>query len=121
MLTYPGAATPANPKELTSQLTRARRKNLPKPLLYNNIGVTKERISLMNVRSSVLKAIMEDIYAAEDFESALAIVKERLDTSEIRESEGRVIYIKAQGSAPSLLKLQQYITNSWFKYEGMAV
>ncbi len=75
----------------------------------------------MNIRSSVLKAIMEDVYDASDFDTAITIVEEHLEQSEIRESEGRAILIKAKLCGPSLEKLQKYLTNSWLKYEGMSV
>ena len=75
----------------------------------------------MNIRSSVLKAIMEDIYEASDFDTAVTMVEEHLETSKIKDSDGRTILIKAKGCAPSLLKLQTYITNSWLHYEGMSL
>ena len=75
----------------------------------------------MNIRSSVLKAIMEDVYDASDFDTAITMVEEHLEQSEIRESEGRTILIKSKGCAPSLLNLQKYLTNSWLHYEGMSV
>jgi len=75
----------------------------------------------MNIRSSVLKAIMEDVYEASDFDTAITIIEEHLEQSEMKDSDGRTILIKSKGCAPSLLKLQTYITNSWLHYEGMSV
>ncbi len=75
----------------------------------------------MEKKSSVLKVIMEEVYTSTSFEDAFTIVKEHIEDSPIRESEGRMIINKAMQCGPSLTRLQQYITNSWFKYEGMGV
>ena len=76
----------------------------------------------MNTKTSVLKAIIEKVYVAKTFEEGMTILKEHLNDPQcvIRPAEGRVIIIKAQ-MCLSLPKLQQYLTNSWFKFEGMGV
>jgi hypothetical protein len=75
----------------------------------------------MEKKSSVLKAIIEEVYVASSFEAAITIVKEHIEDSPIRGSEGRMIIHRAMECGPSLERLQQYLTNSWFKYEGMGV
>lgn len=71
---------------------------------------------------SVLRKIMEDVYAANTFDDGIAIVKSHLTSAEcpIRKSEGAMIIQKAT-ECISLASLQQYITNSWFKYEGLGL
>ena len=76
----------------------------------------------MKDKKSVLRAIIDQVYVAKTFEDGMKIVKEHLENPEcvIRPAEGRVIVIKAQ-MCQTLPKLQQYLTNSWFKFEGMGV
>ena len=76
---------------------------------------------MRETKSSVLKEIMNDVYQSTDFDEALQIVKDSIEESSIRGTEGRVIVIKAVQCGPSLVNLQQYITNSYFKYEGLGV
>ena len=78
-------------------------------------------MSAKSVKASVLKDIIEDVYVSTSFEVAIEIVKEHLEASDIKESECRVILIKATRCAPSLEKLQEYLTNSWFKFEGLGI
>lgn len=77
----------------------------------------------MKDKKSVLRAIIDQVYVAKSFEEGMKVVKEHLENPEciIRPAEGRVIIIKAQQCDPSLSKLQQYLTNSWLKFEGMGL
>ncbi len=76
----------------------------------------------MKDKKSVLRAIIDQVYVVKSFEEGMKIVKEHLENPEcvIRPTEGRVIIIKAQ-MCQTLPKLQQYLTNSWFKFEGMGL
>ena len=76
----------------------------------------------MKDKKSVLRAILDGVYVAKSFEEGMKIVKDHLENPEciIRPAEGRVIVIKAQ-MCQSLPKLQQYITNSFLKFEGMGL
>jgi len=78
-------------------------------------------MSAKSVKASVLKDIIEYVYVSTSFEVAIEIVKEHLEASDIKESECRVILIKATQCAPSLEDLQKYLTNSWFKFEGLGI
>ena len=60
-------------------------------------------MSAKSVKASVLKDIIEDVYVSTSFEVAIEIVKEHLEASDIKESECRVILIKATQCAPSRL------------------
>jgi hypothetical protein len=76
----------------------------------------------MKEKSSVLRAIIDKVYVAKTFEEGMAVVKEHLENPEchIRPAEGRVIVIKAN-MCQSLPKLQQYLTNSFLKFEGLGL
>ena len=75
----------------------------------------------MKNKSSILKSIMEDVYVSTSFDDALELVIEHIEASPISGDEGRKIINTAKQCGPSLTGLQTYITNSWFKYEGMGV
>ena len=76
----------------------------------------------MKDKKSVLRAILDGVYAAKSFEEGMKIMKEHLENPEcaIRPAEGRVIVIKAQ-MCQTLPKLQQYATNSFLKFEGLGL
>jgi len=76
----------------------------------------------MSNKVSVLRKIMEEVYTSKTFDEGINIVKNYLTSNDcpIRKSEGNMI-IQKSIECTSLPKLQQYITNSWFKYEGMGV
>lgn len=75
----------------------------------------------MKTKTSVLKAIMEEIYTAPNYDIGMVTLRARLEDADspIRDGEKRMIMMKAQQCEPSLPKLQQYLTNSWLKFEGM--
>lgn len=77
----------------------------------------------MKTKVSVLKEIMDKIYQSTDFDSALAIIKERMSDPQIsiHPEERRLIVLKAGLCMPSLVKLQQYVTNSYLKFSKMGV
>jgi hypothetical protein len=76
----------------------------------------------MKNKTSVLKAILDDVYVAGSFEDAMAVIQKRLDEpdSPIRDADKRMILIKSM-QCQGLVSLQKYITNSYFKFSGMGV
>ncbi len=76
---------------------------------------------MSNVKSSALRVIIEKVYTAKDYESGLKIVSDLLTSPDcpIRGSEASGILARAK-LTPNLLGLQKYLTNSWFRYEGMS-
>lgn len=66
---------------------------------------------------------MNDIYISKDFDSAFDVLKNRISDPEIHihDEERRLIVLKAGLCMPSLLKLQQYVTNSYLKFSRMGV
>jgi len=76
----------------------------------------------MKNKSSALRAILEPVYTAESHEEGIAIVRAFLEDPGcvIRANEKRVMLIRAN-QCKDLPKLQMYLTNSFLRYEGMAV
>ena len=75
---------------------------------------------MKHTHQSVLRAILDDVYTAKTLEAGLAIVEKLLVDSPVREEEKRLMILHAKG-CPTLPKLQQYVTNSWLKFEGLGV
>lgn len=76
----------------------------------------------MKTKTSVLKAIMDEVFTASTFEEAMAILNVRLDEpgSPIRDSDKRLIKLRAM-QCEFLPKLQQYLANSYLKFSGLGV
>lgn len=74
----------------------------------------------MKNKTSVLKIILDQVFVSTSYEQALEIVKARLNESKINDRDKRLILITAK-QCETLPKLQQYITNSYFKFSGMSV
>jgi len=76
---------------------------------------------MSNVKSSTLRIIIDRVYTAKDYESGLQIVTDLLTSPDcpIRGSEASGILMRAK-QCPNLLGLQKYLTNSFFRYEGLS-
>ena len=76
----------------------------------------------MNNKISALHSIINDIYTATTLEAAMDKLEVHLKSAEcpIRDSEKRIILIKARGCT-KLLGLQTYMTNSFLKFENLGV
>ena len=76
----------------------------------------------MKDKKSVLEAIMNDVFVAGSFEDAMNILNTRLDepNSPIRDSDKHMIKVKAN-QCQSLIKLQQYLANSYLRFSGMGI
>ena len=90
-------------------------------ICYNK-GSLKERNYNMSHNTSSLRSILNDVYTSKSLEEASSKLTVYLDsdTCAIRKTEARRIRIKAS-MCKSLLQLQQYVTNSFLKFEGYAV
>jgi len=73
-------------------------------------------------KKSVLRAILDDVYVAKNYDDAMLAIMNRLGDPNciIRGPDAKLIVTKAQ-MCLSLPKLQQYITNSFLKFEGMGL
>ena len=74
----------------------------------------------MKEKQSVLRAILDLVYQSKTVEEAFAITEKLLLESPLRENEKQNMIRNAKGCA-SLVKLQQYITNSFIKYENLGI
>ena len=72
----------------------------------------------MKEKYSVLRAILDQVYQSKTLEEAFAITEKLLIESPLRENEKQAMIRNAKSCA-SLVKLQQYCTNSFLKYENM--
>jgi len=71
-------------------------------------------------KKSVLRAILDDVYQSKTFDEAFAITEKLLTESKLHDNEKRVMILNAKGCV-TLPRLQQYLTNSWLKYENLGV
>ena len=76
---------------------------------------------MSNVKSSTLRVIIENVYSAKDHANGIQILMAHLEKPDcpIRSLEASGIVMRAK-QCPTLLALQKYLTNSWFKYEGLS-
>ena len=87
--------------------------------LEDGVYYYQDRKGSMKEKHSVLRAILNQVYQAKTLEEAFAITEKLLLGSPLRENEKQAIIRNAE-ECTSLVRLQQYITNSWLKYEGMS-
>ncbi len=73
---------------------------------------------MSNAKSSTLRVIIENVYSAKDHANGIQILMAHLEKPDcpIRSLEAIGIVMRAK-QCPTLLALQKYLTNSWFRYE----
>ena len=76
----------------------------------------------MENKTSGLRPVLDSIYTAPNLEVAIGILDTYLKepTCVIRASERAMMLIKAK-QCDTLLRFQQYMTNSFLRYEGMSM
>jgi hypothetical protein len=75
----------------------------------------------MKDKRSALRAIIDTIYTSKTLEEALGVVEHHLNDADLRidEYSKNLMLVKSRACV-SLVALQKYMTNSWFKFEGMS-
>lgn len=73
------------------------------------------------LKASALRPIIEKVYTAPSKEVGLDALTTFLNAPDcpIRANEKAAMLARAR-ACPTLIGLQQYLTNSWFFYEGMS-
>ena len=76
----------------------------------------------MSTKASVLEVILNKVYLSKNLDEAKAIVKDHLEQhgSAMSQQDKHAIIVKSS-MCSSLLSLQTYITNSYFKYQKMGL
>lgn len=69
---------------------------------------------------SVLEPIIQNVYKAQSLEEGKKLMKELIDKTEIKKEDKNKM-LREVDKCYSLVKLQFYCTNAYFKFEGLGV